>query len=301
MEPEVNVAGEPEGFTENQEALDSALDAATGPAPEAIAPEPEVVTPPAKEETAPAVKTEAPSVEKAETSEEGEGEEEGEAEESENVTLSREELNGLLAQLEAQAGGDTPKDLAPPVETPAPPVVPTPVPIQMPTLEPLTDDEYVEIQSDPKKYHEREQKVIAATVQQVLQSIPQLVMQQTAVSVESYRQSADFFDKNPEFKPYPNLVLKTSLEIRREHPEYNQQQILDAAKGKMKYLVGVKAAVDAAKSKGTVKVADARPSLAPRTGGAARTPRGETKQTLSDTQVALAEISSELSAPFGSR
>lgn len=175
-----------------------------------------------------------------------------EEEDAEEVTLTRKELDALMARVEQLSGGQP----AQPTEQPQgdqaeaeqpqqqaaqqePP--PTYVP-EIPKLE-LTDDEFEDLMGDREKFLDFQQKREEALATHVTQSVlrgqmPHIysyIQQAMAASEASQR----FFEEMPEARQYPNAAARAAMEVRSENPNATIDEVIAKTKEKLQGVLGV--------------------------------------------------------------
>lgn len=94
----------------------------------------------------------------------------------------------------------------------------------------VSPEEFEEIQTDPKKFNQVLAKVYKAAEanarQKVMQDVPQLV-QKTASRQATYQTAVqNFYDDNPDLKPFKKFVSVTMNEVAAENPDMNLEDML---------------------------------------------------------------------------
>lgn len=94
----------------------------------------------------------------------------------------------------------------------------------------VTPEEFEEMQTDPKKFNEVLARVYKAAEsnarQKMMQDVPQLV-QKTASRQATYQTAVqNFYDENPDLKPFKKFVSVTMNEVAAENPDMNLEEML---------------------------------------------------------------------------
>lgn len=222
--------------------------------------------------------------------------------EEDNVTVSRQELEGLLAKLDTAAQERlnlVPKSATQatqaPVKEAAEQVSPAYNPAQfaVPQIsqKPLSREEFYEITNDPEKFSafltQREQAVAAETLSAVMRNMPDQMSNLFGQMWDTASVTQKFIDRYPEMEKYPYQLAEEVSKIRRESPGTSIQNVMDTLEQRMTVATRLRKAMEGGSQVTVAPKGQFAPARTP-----ARAPHQapSNKPELTPTQQVLAEI-----------
>lgn len=205
----------------------------------------------------------------------------------EDVVLTKSQYEALLSQLEGEASVALGETVAPApakeeiAEAPAlaqQPVA-TPLDVQPPDWETFSN-----IVTDPEAFTQYMGQFASQIQQQTLQAMAPVIANQVAITAAANRFEADFFEKHPAMKQYPQLVVKALQKAQRETPNASFDDLFVSTEKNLEYVLNVKSAIE---KSGTRK--DVRGRFAPK-GGTRSSHAGQPKPKVDPTTEAFNDM-----------
>ena len=189
--------------------------------------------------------------ESEETEEAGEDDEGPEEDEDGNFVLTKEAYERFMAERNELAKlklndpnfGQAEGEEAP-AETPAPEPA-RPVLFDANALKPpeITDEEFEDIASDPKKFADYIHKAQTKAIEHVMEALPGLVL--PTVVAQTYQSNLvfRFMRENPGLAPYRDAIVLSMMEAYGEKPDASEDEILEAVRSRVAHGAKTKAAI----------------------------------------------------------
>ena len=214
------------------------------------------------------------------------------SENTDAATVPRSDYEALLARLEALEGG-TRQESTPAVAPEKKEQVseePATKPVSIPKFEisPELADQIGIIDPGPLN------KAISAYVEQAINAVPLRVNEAIEKNAPLHYMAQKFFDENPGFDAYPNLVNKEVAAIMADNPALRPREVLAKAKDRMTALIGK--ATKIAKSEKVDIGKPGKPETAP--GASARKDGGLSKPKFDPTTRSLLNIGADEPVDF---
>lgn len=111
-------------------------------------------------------------------------------------------------------------------------------------MEFISKDEFIQIQSSPDDKardvtNEVLERLFNKAVETTLRSLPELISRLIEQQGTLHKITKDFFESNPNFTKYKNLVETTVAEVEAKNPEKDYASILDTAKVKIQNKIAI--------------------------------------------------------------
>lgn len=205
----------------------------------------------------------------------------------EEVVLTKAQYETLLAQLEGEAAAELGDTVAPAPK--AEEIQEAPALAQQPVVAPLAVaapdwETFSNIVTDPDAFNQYMGQFASQIQQQTLQAMAPFIANQVAITAAANRFEADFFEKHPAMKQYPQLVVKALQKAQRETPNASFDDLFVSTEKNLEYVLNVKSAIE---KSGTRK--DVRGRFAPK-GGTRSSHAGQPKPKVDPTTEAFNDM-----------